>query len=197
MKNSLHGEYLEGDAIESIGFAKTGNNVRIHERANIFGVENIALGDNVRIDQFVNLIAIAPLTIRSWVHIAPFCHINVNVKSEIGAFSAFGPAAKLITESGDMDGDYLNLPFPEIPQEMRQPKLKGPVILEGHNLVAMNSCILPDCRLAIGAAVGMNSIVNNDLARWAIYLGSPARKIRDRKQDVLKNSEEIEGTTQS
>ncbi len=193
----MYGIFLTENELADYGFIDIGKNVRIHERANIYGAERIRLGSNIKIDQFVNITATANLTIDDYVHIPSFSHLSISCDSYIGPFTSIGAGSKLITESGDMDGNSFNLPFLNIPVEMRVPHMRGPIILEGYNLVAMNSCVLPNCRLKMGAAVGMNSIVMSDLEEWGFYVGTPARRVRDRSKAIydlgmlLKDKNEI------
>lgn len=186
MKKKLYGIFLTEMELADYGFLEIGTNVRIHERANIYGAEKIKLGNNIKIDQFVNITATANLTIEDYVHIPSFSHLSISFNSHIGSFTSFGTGSKLITESGDMDGNYFNLPFLDIPLSMRVANMSGPIILEGFNLLAMNSCILPNCRLKTGAAVGMNSVVASDLDEWGFYLGTPARRLRNRSNKILE-----------
>jgi galactoside O-acetyltransferase len=183
---TLSGGYYSDADLRAAGFRSIGRHVQIHDRANIFGAEHISLGDYVRIDQFVNLIATAPVDIQSYVHISPFCHISASSSVTIGSFSAIGAGAKLVTSSGDFEGERLGLPFASIPKAFRREAAFGPIVFEAHNLVGMNSIVMPGVTFAEGSAVGVQSTVMNDLLPWSLYLGTPARKVKDRSRGVVE-----------
>src|SRR5208337_1758608 len=49
--------YLIDAELAAAGFRKIGRNVKVHDRASLYGLENIALGDNVRIVFFDDTVA--------------------------------------------------------------------------------------------------------------------------------------------
>jgi len=191
-RRSLAGGYYTEEELRAAGFRSVGTHVQIHDRANVFGAEHISLGDYVRIDQFTNLVARAPVEIGSYVHIAPFTHINVSCGLTIGSFSAFGAGSKIVTSSGDFNGELLPLPFANIPAEFRKDVIRGPITFKGHNIVGTGSLVLPGVVFEEGSAVGAMSMVMSDLEAWSFYLGSPARKVRDRVKRVVELAKLVE-----
>jgi galactoside O-acetyltransferase len=192
---SLAGNYYAAEDLRAAGFRAVGSDVLIHERTNIFGAEHIAIGDHVRIDQFVNIVATSPIDIGSYVHIAAFSHISVSCGLTIGAFSAFGAGSKVFTSSSDFDGEFLPLPLESIPVEYRKDVVRGPVLFAGHNIVGTNALVLPGVTFAEGAAVGAMSVVSSDLEQWSFYLGSPARKVRERSKHIVAIAKRLESGT--
>jgi acetyltransferase-like isoleucine patch superfamily enzyme len=188
----LSGGYYSREELLAAGFRRVGEHVQIHERANIFGAEHISLGDHVRIDQFTNLAATSEVQIGSCVHIAAHCHLSITSGLTIGSYSAIGAGSRIITSSGDVEGELFNLPFPHIPIEFRREVLHGPVTFKGHNLMGMNSIVMPGVTFEEGSAVGMMSVVMNDLQAWSFYLGAPARKVKDRSRRVVELALQLE-----
>ena len=69
---------------------------------------------------------------------------------------------------------------------------RGYVICEKHSFLATNVIVHPNVTIGEGAVVGSGSIVTKDLEPWGIYMGTPARKIRDRpKTSILEKEKEI------
>ena len=62
----LGGDFYTEQELKDIPFRHLGENVKIHNRASIYGVENISIGNNVRIDDFSILIATHPMEIGSY-----------------------------------------------------------------------------------------------------------------------------------
>ena len=64
---------LSEQQLKEVGFKSIGKNVRISDKASIYGAQGIAIGDNVRIDDFVVLSAGAGgIDIGNYIHIAVF-----------------------------------------------------------------------------------------------------------------------------
>ena len=191
-RKSLSGDYYSEDDLRAAGFRSVGTDVKIHERANIFGAEHISIGDHVRIDQFANIVALSPIEIGSYIHIAAFCHMSVSCGLTIGSFSAFGVGSKIFTSSSDFDGTFLPLPLACIPPELRKDVVRGAVTFEGHNIVGTNALVLPGVTFAEGSALAAMSVVQESLQAWSFYLGSPARKVRERSRDVVDIARRLE-----
>jgi len=57
----------------------------------------------------------------------------------------------------------------------------GPLIVEDDVWVAHNVVILPSCKfIGRGAVIGAGAILTKNVDRYAVMVGNPARKIRDR-----------------
>ena len=59
------------------------------------------------------------------------------------------------------------------------------VFLGKHVIVGCGSIILPGVTLEEGAAVGALSLVSRNCMAFGIYAGNPARRIKERKRDLL------------
>jgi acetyltransferase-like isoleucine patch superfamily enzyme len=57
--------------------------------------------------------------------------------------------------------------------------------------VGTGAIIFPGVVISEGAAVGALSIVNKSLDSWGMFVGQPARKIKDRSKNILKLEEKF------
>ena len=55
-----------------------------------------------------------------------------------------------------------------------------------HVIVGSGSVILPGVALEDGVAVGALSLVSKDCKAFGIYAGNPARRVKERKRDLLE-----------
>lgn len=164
------------------GFRQCGRNVRIYSGARIIGAEYITIGDNVIIDDFVLIYARAPTVIGSHVHIASFCSITGGGELIMGDFSGLSSGVRVVTGSDDFLGGGLT--NPTIPAEFRKVS-RDCVHIGRHAIVGSNAVLLPRSVVGEGCAVGAGSLVNRELAPWGVYVGSPARRIRERPNEQI------------
>jgi dTDP-4-amino-4,6-dideoxy-D-glucose acyltransferase len=64
--------------------------------------------------------------------------------------------------------------------------MSSDVIIGKHVIVGSGSVILPGVTLEIGVAVGALSLVNKNCSEFSVYMGTPAKKIKERKRDLLE-----------
>jgi len=81
--NALGGTYLGDDELSCLGFQSLGTNLKIHERASLYGLENICLGSDIRIDDFVVIIASGPLIIGNQCSIHNFVYMGAKMGSPL------------------------------------------------------------------------------------------------------------------
>jgi acetyltransferase-like isoleucine patch superfamily enzyme len=175
--------YHPDSTLQAAGFRRLGRNVKIHARASIYGTENITLGDDARIDDFAILIATGPVEIGAHVSIPNFCFLGARNGITLEDFVTLAPGVKIFTASDDYHGDKMT--GPTVPADLTGGKA-GPVLLKRHCIIGAGSVILPGCTLGEGCAVGALSLVARDLPAWGIYAGVPARRIKERRRDLLK-----------
>jgi galactoside O-acetyltransferase len=176
--------YTEHDLANG-GFKHLGTNVRIARNCTIVGAENISIGDNVRIDGYSTIVATAPgyLNLGSFIHVGGYCAILAAGGVSIEDMSTVSWGVKLFTRSDDYSGQYLT--NPTVPAKFTGVR-EGAIRLAKHVIVGAGSIILPKVQLGEGVAVGALSMVSEDLEAWGIYSGVPARRIKDRKRDLLE-----------
>jgi acetyltransferase-like isoleucine patch superfamily enzyme len=184
----LGGRHLESHELTDVGFRRLGKDVRIHERASIYGAENIEIGDHVRIDDFVVIIATGPLRIGSHVSIPNFCFLGARNGIMIEDFATLAPGVKVFSASDDYSGEYLT--NPTVPREFTG-GTAGPVHIGRHVIIGAGSILLPCVTLSEGCAVGALSLVKQSLDSWTIYGGVPVRRIGERSRSLLSKEKEL------
>lgn len=151
--------------------------------------ERISIGDNVRIDDFCCLVGGQKgINIGSFVHIAFFCIIIGNGGVTLKDFSGLSSRVALYSATDDYSGSSLT--NPTIPEEFLNVKC-GEITLEKHAIVGTNSTVLPNVTIGEGSSIGAHSLVTKDLESWGVYVGSPVKKIKERKRDLLQLEKQL------
>ena len=170
--------------LQQLGFAKVGCDVKISRQTRFYTPQNMILGDHVRIDDFCVFSAgNGSITLGNYIHIACFCALYAHEAIVMADLSTLSSRVVIYTCSDDFSGSSLT--NPTVPDEFRPDLITGPVMINKHVVVGTNSTILPDVTIGTGCAIGAHSLVNQNLAEWGIYAGVPARRVKDRKQDLL------------
>jgi len=65
------------------------------------------------------------------------------------------------------------------------------VFIGKHVIVGSGSVILPGVTLDEGVAVGALSLVNRDCKAFGIYTGNPAKRVKERKRDLLELEQQL------
>jgi len=174
--------FLTRTQLESMGFKSLGHNVRISDKASIHNAESIEIGDNSRIDDFCVLSG--KVQIGRNVHIAVFCNVAGGERGIFFEdFSGLAYGCHLFTQSDDYSG--LTLTNPTVPDAYKS-ETKLPIRIGRHSIVGTGSIIFPGATLAEGTSVGARSMVTKPTEEWSIYVGSPARRIKARKRDLVE-----------
>lgn len=173
--------YYTLEQLEGLGFKKLGVGVKISDKACLYNTENIEIGNNSRIDDFC--VVSGQVRIGCNVHIAPFCLV---AGGEFGIvmddFSGLAYGVQVFSQSDDYSG--ASLTNPTVPSEFKKEK-KATVHIGRHVIVGAGSMVFPGVHIAEGCSVGAMTLVNKSTKEWGIYLGNPARRIKERKKDLL------------
>lgn len=173
--------FLSQEQTTLMGFKSLGKNVCISDKAVIYNADQIEIGDNSRIDDFC--VIAGKVSIGRNVHIAVFCNIaggSEGVTLEDFAGLAYG--CHVFSQSDDYTGRSLT--NPTVPAIYKR-EMKKAVRIGRHCIVGTNSLIFPGVTLGEGCAVGAMSMVTKSTEDWAVYFGIPAKKLKDRKRDLL------------
>lgn len=174
--------YLSQDALEVMGFALLGKNVKISNKASIYEPEKIEIGDNSRIDDFC--VVSGRVVMGQNVHIAPLCLVAGGDEGIVlGDFSGLAYHVQVFSQSDDYSGSTMT--NPTIPDALKN-EVKRPVKVGRHCIIGSGAIVAPGVTLGEGTAVGALSLVLNSTDPWSIYVGNPARKLRDRSKDLLR-----------
>jgi acetyltransferase-like isoleucine patch superfamily enzyme len=173
--------YHSRTSLESMGFKALGKNVLISDKASIYNPGQIELGDNVRIDDFCVLSG--KLAFGRNVHIAVFVNLAGGEEGIVmGDFSGVAYGGQVFTQSDDYTGRSLT--NPTVPDEFKR-ETKARITIGRHCIVGASSLVFPGVTLGEGTAVGAMTMVTKSTDPWSVYFGVPARKIKDRKKDLL------------
>ncbi|MDQ7047613.1 MAG: acyltransferase [Sulfurovum sp.] len=174
--------YYTQEELDKLGFKYIGTNVKVSDKASIYNYEQIEIGDNSRIDDFC--VISGKIQIGRNVHIAPFCLVAGGEEGIIlEDFSGLAYNVQIFTQSDDYSGKTLTNPTI---QEKYKNEFKKEIIIGKHSIVGAASLIMPGVILAEGTAVGAMSLIRKNTEPWGIYLGNPAKKLKNRSKDLLK-----------
>ena len=166
-----------GNQAYELGLRSVGRDVVIWPRAHIVGAEHIAFGDSVIVDDFVFMMAGARHDFGSFVHLATGVSIVGGGELSAGDFVGISGGTRVYTGNDDYLGGSLT--GPTIPPAFRTVE-RSSVRFGRHAIIGANSVVLPGVEIGEGAAVGALSLVNRDLEPWTVYVGQPARAVRER-----------------
>ena len=172
------------EAIEKIGFASVGENVLISDSASFYGANRITLGNNVRIDDFCVLSAgKGGIIIKQHVHIAVYSSLIGAGRITLSDFSNISSRVSIYSSNDDYSGATMT--NPTVPSEYRG-VIHEDVLIGKHVIVGSGSVILPGVIINDGVAIGALSLIANCCEAFGIYAGNPARRIKERKRDLLE-----------
>jgi len=97
-------------------------------------------------------------------------------------FSGLAFGCKLFTSSDDYSGKTLT--NPTIPERFKS-ITHGPISIGRHVIIGTNSVVFPGVDVAEGCAIGALTLVTKSTLPWGIYLGAPARRVKERAKDLL------------
>lgn len=174
--------YYSDDELRQMRFKYVGKNVKISTKASIYNTELIEIGDNSRIDDFC--VISGKVKIGRNVHISPLCLIAGGMEGvTIEDFTGLAYGVKVFTRSDDYSGETLS--NPTVPEKFRK-TFKASVVIKRHCHIGAGAVILPGVTLEEGTSVGALTLVDKSTQPWGIYVGIPARRIGERKKDLLK-----------
>lgn len=174
--------YLTDKQLENVGFKFLGNDVKISDKASIYNADQIEIGDHSRIDDFC--VISGRVVIGKFVHIAPHCLVAGGEQGIfMQDFSGLAYYVQIFSQSDDYSGRTLT--NPTVPDAYKNEK-KAPVILARHVIVGAGSIVFPGVEISLGCSVGALSLVNKSTEPWGIYVGNPARRVKERKKNLLE-----------
>ncbi len=180
----LQSKYLTEKDLSNFGFKKLGSNIKISSDARIYGPENITLGNNVRIDDFAILSAVTgSIEINNYVQICRNSHLSGTLGIKMMDFSSMGANVVVYAGGDDYSGSYLTNQI--IPKKYTT-TVGGPVEIGKHVIIGASSTIIGGAKIGEGSSIGAMTLIIKDLEEWGIYAGVPAKRLRDRKKDLLK-----------
>lgn len=167
-------------------FKALGKDTVICEPVAILKPENVSLGGRVMISEFSFLAGGRGMSIGHFVHVAAHVSIVGGGLCLIEDFAGICSGARLITGTDKIDGS--GLPGPTVPKECRSFE-RSFVRVGKHAFIGTNAVVLPGVSVGEGAVVASGSVVTRDLAPWGVYVGSPARRVKDRPKGRIAELE--------
>ena len=164
---------------------RCGNNIFISAGVVFRRPELICIGNNVAIDHGVYITT--GVEINDYIHIAPYVTIIGGKKVNIimDNFTTIAAGSRLICSSDNHMGE--GLVGPTIPQQFQDTRKTGNIIFKQFASIGTNVIVMPGITLAEGSVVGSNSLLLEDTKPWSVYIGTPAKKIKDRPRNKMKN----------
>ncbi|MFV0453636.1 MAG: acyltransferase [Pseudomonas sp.] len=98
-------------------------------------------------------------------------------------FSGLAYQVKVFSQSDDYSGRTLT--NPTVPDSYKN-ETKKAVRLGRHVIVGAGSIVFPGVEIAEGCSVGAMTLIHKSTQAWGVYLGNPARRIKERKKDLLE-----------
>lgn len=167
--------------LQGMNFKSVGKNIKISDKASIYNHEKIEIGDNSRIDDFC--VISGNIKIGRNVHITPQCLIAGGDKGIIFEdFTTIAYQVKIFTQSDDYSG--MTMTNSTIPIQYKN-EFKAEVLIKKNSIVGAGSVIMPGVTLEEGTSVGAMSLILSNTTPWSIYVGIPAKKIKNRNKNLL------------
>lgn len=183
--------YFETEELKKFGFCRVGQNVKIARNATIIGLANITLGNNIRIDGHTTIAAHAgSLTVGDYVHIGGGSYLGCAGNICLSDFAGLSQGVRIYSGSDDYSGKFLT--NPTVPAEYLNVKI-APVLLGKHVIIGAGSVVLPGVTIGEGSSVGALSLVSKSIGEWGVYFGAPAKRIKERRKDLLELEARLRG----
>lgn len=176
--------FYSTEELQTLGLATFGEDVRISRKASIYNPGRISIGSHVRIDDFCVLSAgEGGIEIGDYVHIAVYCSLMGEGKIKLNDFSGLSSRVSIYSSNDDYSGEHLT--NPTVPVQFTG-VTHADVLLGKHVIIGSGSVVLPGICLADGVVVGALSLVTKNCQAFGKYWGAPARRIGERKRDLLE-----------
>lgn len=174
--------FYKEEELKNIGFKSIGKNVKLSRKAVIYEPEKMIIGNDVRIDDFC--ILSGQITFGNFIHIGVCTRLSGSKGGlTLKDFSGVSYNSTIIASSDDYSGEFLT--NPTVPMKYKR-MMPNPVVLEKHSLIASHCFIAPGVTVGEGTAVGAMSLVLKNLDPWSVYFGVPAKKVKERKRNMLE-----------
>ena len=167
--------------LEAMGFKSLGKDVLVSKSAAIYWPNLISIDDYSRIDDFCVLSG--EISIGRNVHIAVFCNVAAGrSRIVLNDFVGLAFGCHLIAQSDDYSG--MTMTNPTVPTEFKN-EISSPISIGRHSILGTGSIVLPGVEIPDGVSSGANTLFRENPEPWSVYVGSPARRIKERSRNLL------------
>lgn len=178
--------FLSQTQLDKLGLKFLGRNVKISDKCVIYNPEFIEVGDNSRIDDFC--VVSGRVVIGRNVHITVYCNLAGGQPGVfIDDFSTIAYGCHIMSQSDDYSG--ITMTNSTIPKAYKAEVFKE-VRIGKHVIVGAGSIVLPGCSIEVGCSIGAMSLVNKPTEPWGIYFGVPAKRVKQRSDELLNHLNE-------
>ena len=168
------------DELDALGLQSVGANVLVSKKASIYSPGSIAIGDHVRIDDFC--ILSGKIRLGSYIHISAYTALYGRYGIVIENFATISGRVLIYSQNDDYSGAFMTNPM--VPAGFTN-VTGGEVNIGEHVIIGAGSIVLPAVTIGTGACIGAMSLVKDQIEPWAVYAGVPAKRIADRKREIL------------
>ena len=183
----LNSEFLSRDVLETLGFARLGEDVLIHSTVVIVDCHKLSLGSRIRIDPFVVISNRGGVEFGNNIHIGGHSVLAGHGAIRFDDFVNISHYVGIYTSNEDLSGRTLS--HPTVPGSFSGAR-SASISFGRHSAVGSGSMVLPGARFAEGSILGAMSRTGRPLDPWTIYAGIPARRMRERQRDILEREQE-------
>ena len=173
--------------MHKVKFKRIGKNVQIYDPVTFINPEYIVLNSNIIISEFSFINAGLGLFVGNYIHISPHTSVMGGGHCILEDFVGLSTGVRLITGMDDYSGKALT--NPTVPLEYRSID-KSMIHCKKHSLLATNVVVHPGVTIGEGAVAASNSVVTKDLEPWGVYMGSPAKKVKEREREKILEYED-------
>lgn len=181
--------YYTREELEKMNFKYLGKDVMISTLARIYNPEKTIINDYSRIDDFC--VFTGDVTIGKHVHIGLYVHLGGGKLNKIVFEDYTGAAFHTVVITHSDDYSLERMTNPTVPMEYRGGDA-GDVIVKKFALLGSNSLVMPNVTVGEGATTGAFTFVNRNLDPWGLYVGQPAKRIRENSQNCKALAEKLE-----
>lgn len=175
--------YYSRTELLKLGLSQVGEHVSISRKASLYNPGNISIGNHVRIDDFCVLSAgTGGIAIGDYIHISAHTSLIGAGPIQLADFSTLSSRVSVFSSNDDYSG--ASLTNPTVPSRFSG-VTHAPVLIGKHSIIGAGSVVLPGVVIEDGVSIGALSLVKKTCKSFGVYVGSPARRIGERKRDLL------------
>jgi dTDP-4-amino-4,6-dideoxy-D-glucose acyltransferase len=189
----LNREFLLRTDLETLGFARLGDDVLIHKSVVIVDCSKIALGSHIRIDPFVVISTRGGAEFGDYVHIGSHTVVAGHASVHFSDFVNISHHVGIYTSNEDVSGHTLSHPMVPVAEPGRR---TASIVFAKHSGVGAGSIVLSGARFGEGTILGAMSRTSRPLKPWTTYEGIPARRMRERHRETLAKEEAFRASLQ-
>lgn len=182
MSQEQNDRYYAREELQGMKFRKLGSDVLISRTSRLYSPEYISIGDYSIVDDFC--ILSGNIEMGRNVHLAHGCRVIGGCEGiAMDDFSGLAFGVTIFAQSDDYGGGAMT--NPTVPMKFRK-IMRARVEIGRHAIVGAGAIIFPGVTLGEGSSVGSFSMVTKSTEPWSVYFGIPAKKIKNRRRDLLE-----------